>query len=383
MENVIVVILGFVLAVTAGRWIIPGILIISLRKRLFDVPDNRKIHDRPVPRLGGVSFFPVILFVMSVMTILRLLTGSLPTAFFTINVVNEMLCLVAGLTLLYLIGITDDLIGVRYRQKFIIQIISASFFPLVGLYLDNFYGLLGIHELIPFIGAALTMLLIVFITNAINLIDGIDGLASGLSMVTFCILGFAFALNSLWMYSLLAFSCVGILIPFFMYNVFGNTKRGRKIFMGDTGSLTLGYILSFLIIKFCIHSSVSVGEMEGASLVIAFSMLLVPCLDVCRVVLGRINRRVNPFKPDRTHIHHKFLGMGFSPRRSMAYIQLMSACFIISTILLIDWGINATLVLVLDILVWVGLNMWFSSIIKKKLSSKSQTSVNSADEKLK
>ena len=138
MENVIVVILGFVLAVTAGRWIIPGILIISLRKRLFDVPDNRKIHDRPVPRLGGVSFFPVILFVMSVMTILRLLTGSLPTAFFTINVVNEMLCLVAGLTLLYLIGITDDLIGVRYRQKFIIQIISASFFPLVGLYLDNF-----------------------------------------------------------------------------------------------------------------------------------------------------------------------------------------------------------------------------------------------------
>lgn len=370
MENFIVVTLGFILAVAAGQWIIPGILIISLRKRLFDIPDKRKVHNRPVPRLGGVSFFPVILFVMSSMTIIKLLMKSAPDVFFTVEVVNEMLSLVAGLTLLYLIGIADDLIGVRYRQKFVIQIISATFLPIVGLYLDSFYGLFGIHELTPFIGVPLTMLLVVFITNAINLIDGIDGLASGLSIVTFSILGIAFALNSLWMYSLLAFSCVGMLIPFFGYNVFGNADRGRKIFMGDTGSLTLGYTLSFLIIKFCINSNVSVGEMSGSSLVIAFSMLLVPCLDVCRVVLGRIRRRLNPFKPDRTHIHHKFLEMGFSPRRSMVYIQLMSVSFILFTILLIYWRVNATVVLGLDILIWIGLNMWYSRIIKQKIQKR-------------
>lgn len=370
MENFIIVILGFILAVAAGQWIIPGILIISLRKRLFDIPDKRKVHNRPVPRLGGVSFFPIILFVMSSMTILRLLMKSLSNVFFTVEVVNEMLSLVAGLTLLYLIGIADDLIGVRYRQKFVIQIISAAFLPIVGLYLEGFDGLLGIYGFSPFIGVPLTMLLVVFITNAINLIDGIDGLASGLSIVTFSILGIAFALNNLWMYSLLAFSCVGMLIPFFWYNVFGNADRGRKIFMGDTGSLTLGYVLSFLIIKFCIHSNICVGEMSGSSLVVAFSMLLVPCLDVCRVVLGRIHRHLNPFKPDRTHIHHKFLEMGFSPRRSMVYIQLMSVSFILFTILLFYWRVDATVVLGLDILIWIGLNMWYSRIIKQKIQKK-------------
>ena len=370
MENFIIVILGFILAVAAGQWIIPGILIISLRKRLFDIPDKRKVHNRPVPRLGGVSFFPIILFVMSSMTILRLLMKSLSNVFFTVEVVNEMLSLVAGLTLLYLIGIADDLIGVRYRQKFVIQIISAAFLPIVGLYLEGFDGLLGIYGFSPFIGVPLTILLVVFITNAINLIDGIDGLASGLSIVTFSILGIAFALNNLWMYSLLAFSCVGMLIPFFWYNVFGNADRGRKIFMGDTGSLTLGYVLSFLIIKFCIHSNICVGEMSGSSLVIAFSMLLVPCLDVCRVVLGRIHRHLNPFKPDRTHIHHKFLEMGFSPRRSMVYIQLMSVSFILFTILLFYWRVDATVVLGLDILIWIGLNMWYSRIIKQKIQKK-------------
>ena len=376
MENFIIVILGFILAVAAGQWIIPGILIISLRKRLFDIPDKRKVHNRPVPRLGGVSFFPIILFVMSSMTILRLLMKSLSNVFFTVEVVNEMLSLVAGLTLLYLIGIADDLIGVRYRQKFVIQIISAAFLPIVGLYLEGFDGLLGIYGFSPFIGVPLTMLLVVFITNAINLIDGIDGLASGLSIVTFSILGIAFALNNLWMYSLLAFSCVGMLIPFFWYNVFGNADRGRKIFMGDTGSLTLGYVLSFLIIKFCIHSNICVGEMSGSSLVIAFSMLLVPCLDVCRVVLGRIHRHLNPFKPDRTHIHHKFLEMGFSPRRSMVYIQLMSVSFILFTILLFYWRVDATVVLGLDILIWIGLNMWYSRIIKQKIQKKTVVFVN-------
>ena len=376
MENFIIVILGFILAVAAGQWIIPGILIISLRKRLFDIPDKRKVHNRPVPRLGGVSFFPIILFVMSSMTILRLLMKSLSNVFFTVEVVNEMLSLVAGLTLLYLIGIADDLIGVRYRQKFVIQIISAAFLPIVGLYLEGFDGLLGIYGFSPFIGVPLTMLLVVFITNAINLIDGIDGLASGLSIVTFSILGIAFALNNLWMYSLLAFSCVGMLIPFFWYNVFGNADRGRKIFMGDTGSLTLGYVLSFLIIKFFIHSNICVGEMSGSSLVVAFSMLLVPCLDVCRVVLGRIHRHLNPFKPDRTHIHHKFLEMGFSPRRSMVYIQLMSVSFILFTILLFYWRVDATVVLGLDILIWIGLNMWYSRIIKQKIQKKTVVFVN-------
>lgn len=366
MENVLIILSGTLLATFMGRLIIPNILIISLRKRLFDVPDSRKVHKRPVPRLGGVMFFPVIVFTMCIMSLTRIIWGHLPNEFFTMGIVKEMLCLFAGLTLLYIIGIGDDLVGIRYRKKFIIQTISAAFFPLAGLYINNFYGLLGIYAVSPCLGVPLTMLLVVFITNAINLIDGIDGLASGISIVALTMLGIFFALGELWIYTLLSFACVGVLIPFFIYNVFGNADRGRKIFMGDTGSLTLGYILSCLVIKYSMYTGSEIHPTDGAPIVIAFSILLVPCLDVIRVVIGRVRRHTNPFKPDKTHIHHKFLAMGFDTRRALILIQLISTLFIASTALLIQAGVNANIVLLADVAVWTGLNIWFSRVIRKK-----------------
>lgn len=141
MANMYLIIAAFITAIVLGRIIIPNILIISLRKRLFDAPDARKIHKRPIPRLGGVTFFPVILCTTCFFTALRILLGYLPDPQFTVTMVTELLFLIAGLTLLYIVGIADDLMGVRYRKKFFVQIISAAFFPLAGLYINNFYGL--------------------------------------------------------------------------------------------------------------------------------------------------------------------------------------------------------------------------------------------------
>ena len=247
------------------------------------------------------------------------------------------------------------------------QIISAAFFPLAGLYINNFYGLFGIYEISTFVGIPLTMLLAVFITNAINLIDGIDGLASSLSMVALTILGVIFIHNQQWIYALLAFVCVGILIPFFSYNVFGNADRGRKIFMGDTGSLTLGYILSFFVIKYCMYTgTIPTEEILGSPLLVSFSVLLVPSLDVVRVVLRRARNGKPLFLPDKTHIHHKFLDMGFSPRQALITIQLMSASLCAFTLVTVHSGWNNTLVFVIDVVVWTGLNIWFDMVIKKK-----------------
>ena len=136
--------------------------------------------------------------------------------------------------------------------------------------------------------------------------------------------------------------------------------------MGDTGSLTLGYTLSFLIVKFCMQVDSVAMPNEGSPLVIAFSILLVPCLDVCRVVLGRIRRKSHPFKPDKTHIHHKFLAMGFSTSQSLIIIQFMSTAFIVVTTVLAFAGVNSTLIFLLDIVVWIALNMWFSRIIRRR-----------------
>ena len=366
LNYIFLLLASFLLAALLGQRIIPGVLLVAHHKNLFDLPDERKVHNHPIPRLGGVTFFPVIVFVMSLVCLLQFSFGPLKDGFFSANCISEFLGLTGGLTLLYVIGIGDDLVGVRYSRKFLIQILAALLIPLSGLYINNFYGLFGLHEIPVFIGIPLTVLLTVFVTNAINLIDGIDGLASGLCIVALGMFGVTFALEGLWMYALLAFICVGVIIPFFCYNVFGNIEKEHKIFMGDTGSLTLGYILSLMAIKYSMYNGEADAVVDGAPLVTAFSVLLVPCLDVCRVVLGRIRRKAHPFKPDRTHLHHKFLKMGFTARWSLVLIQLMAVSFIVVTYLLIYAGMPANVVFVFDLLVWTLLNIWFSMIIQKK-----------------
>ena len=362
MEHVFFMVVGFLMAVLLGQIIIPRILVISHRKRLFDQPDSRKVHHRPISRLGGVTFFPVILIVMCTIGLLQFYEMENITS----SVISESLCLVAGLMLLYMIGVCDDLIGVRYRRKFEVQILAAAFLPFAGLSIQNLGGLFGWYEISPLVGVPLTMLLTVFLINAINLIDGIDGLASGLCMVAITLFGMSFALHGSWMYALLAFASVGVLIPFFFYNVFGNANRGHKIFMGDTGSLTLGFILSVMVVKYVSVMVQESSRLDGAPVVMAFRVLLVPSLDVCRVVLNRFRRRVHPFKPDKSHIHHKFLNMGFTPRRSMILIQLMAVAFIVLTLVLLRIGLLAPVVFILDILVWTLMNVWFSRIISRR-----------------
>lgn len=238
------------------------------------------------------------------------------------------------------------------------------FFSVAELWINDLYGLLGIYAIPNWIGIPFTILTIVFITNAINLIDGIDGLASGLSSVALLVFGLLFIEKGLWMYSMLAFSTLGVLVPFFYYNVFGNAERARKIFMGDTGSLTLGYILSFLAIKYSQNNPEVISNTKGTFL-IAFSTLIIPAFDVIRVVMVRLRNGKSPFEPDKNHIHHKFLAMGFTPRKAMIIIILISCAFSVVNILLIPW-VNNTVILIGDIVAWIALNLWWDKVRDKR-----------------
>ena len=365
MGYISILLLSFFISLGFSIFIIPRILLISFKKHLFDMPDERKVHKGIIPRLGGVSFFPAVIFTLSLMIGLNRIYGE--ELFPSIIGVSDTSVLSFGLSsllLLYLTGITDDLIGVRYRQKFIVQLIAAFMFPLAGLYINDFYGLFGIHAVSPFIGIPLTLVLVIFITNAINLIDGIDGLASGLSMVALSVFGTLAVIDDRWMSALLAFTTVGVLLPFFFYNVFGNADRGRKIFMGDTGSLTLGYILSFLAVQYTMNTYEAGINYEGAIL-ISFSVLLVPCLDVVRVVLGRVRRGKDPFMPDKTHIHHKFLAMGFTPRKAMISILCISFLFCASNVFLVSY-LNNTVLFLCDVAVWTLMNLYISKLISRR-----------------
>ena len=209
-----------------------------------------------------------------------------------------------------------------------------------------------------------TVLIIVFITTAINLKDGIAGLASGLSRVALLIFTFLFINKGLWSYAMLAAGTFGVLVPFFYYNVFGSVERARKIFMGDTGSLTLGYTLSFLAIKYSQHNTDIMPYTAGA-FIIAFSTMIIPAFDVVRVVLVRIREGHSPFEPDKNHIHHKLLAVGLSPRKAMLSLLFMSCAFSAANILLVPY-VNNTMMLIADIVIWIGLNLWWDYLRDKK-----------------
>lgn len=355
---------GFCISVLLSGIIIPQILLIAFRKKLFDEPGERKIHHIPVPRLGGLAFTPVIFFTMAFLLgvtqyfdIYTLVVG------FSRNV-NVLAMTLCAMTLLYLVGIADDLIGVRYRGKFIVQIICGFFLVAAGIWVRSFYGFCGIHDLNIWFGGILAIVLVVFITNAINLIDGIDGLASGLSAVACFYYGVVFFQLQQYTYSLFAFVALGVIVPFFYYNVFGNAEKQKKIFMGDTGSLTIGIVLSILSVK--ITTVPTSGIIWSYNpLVVAFAPLMIPCLDVIRVFFHRIRCGKDPFMPDNNHIHHKFLAIGFKPRLTMVLIVLSS--LVLSLInLFVSQYVDIHILLLLNFAFYGTVNIYLTRRIKAK-----------------
>lgn len=186
------------------------------------------------------------------------------------DLTNRLLSMLCCLFILYLIGMMDDLIGVRYRSKFVVQILCGILLVISGLCFDNLYGLFGIYVIPYYIGVPFTVFVIVYILNAINLIDGIDGLASGLSIISFLAFSCMFIHLQWWMYAFISLAAFSVLLPFFYYNVYGKIYRGRKIFMGDTGSLTIGMLLAVMVIRLSMSDPVKESAFPG-SIVIAFS----------------------------------------------------------------------------------------------------------------
>lgn len=356
----LLVLLCLLISILLSALIIPRILVVAFRKKLFDIPDERKVHTEIVPRLGGFSFLPAILFALMFTIGVRYLVGFEIPEYTLEFIIPEFYFLICSLILLYLAGLKDDLIGLRYRSKFVIQLIAVSMLSLSGLWINNLYGLFGISELSLWIGIPFTILVVVFIINSINLIDGIDGLASGLSGISLLVMGFLYLTHELWIYAMLAFAALGTLIPFFYYNVWGKAEHCRKIFMGDTGSLTLGYLLAFLIIRYSsCHPELMPCSEE--MFVIAFSTILVPVFDVFRVILVRVRNHKHIFTADKNHLHHKLLAMGFTPRRAMWLILLGAVLFCALNVLLIQF-LNINILLIADIGIYTGLNVWFDRV---------------------
>ncbi|MDE6529012.1 MAG: undecaprenyl/decaprenyl-phosphate alpha-N-acetylglucosaminyl 1-phosphate transferase [Muribaculaceae bacterium] len=355
---------AFVLSAFCAGILIPQILLVAFRKQLFDEPDQRKIHKGVVPRLGGIAFTPVICFTVSLILGIEYSMGGFDLGNLMAENARALCFGMCAILLLYLTGMSDDLIGVRYRAKLVIQFICAALLVAGDLWISNLHGILGIHEIPIWIGAPLTMVVMVYVVNAINLIDGIDGLASGLSAAALITYGTVFGLVGKPVYALLSFAALGVLVPFFYYNVFGNPLKRKKIFMGDTGSLTIGLLLSFLGLQTLVYSPETVPMFDTNVIIMALSPLIIPCFDVVRVFAFRLIHHGNPFLPDKSHIHHKLLAMGMPQRTAMVSI-VIGAVFFSGLNIMLSRYLNVNALLLIDILVWTAMNHIVNKLINK------------------
>lgn len=357
--NILVLLGAFVVSIVLEMMILPRIIYIAKKKRLFDLPDKRKKHSEPIPRLGGISFTPVILLVSFFCLYVRLRFHLGEEEVFTSSV-QETILLVCGLLIIYLLGAKDDLVGVNFKKKFLIQFVASLFIVGSGVYINDLHGLLGFYQIPDWLGICLSVGLIIFTTNAINLIDGADGLASGIAAIALIVYGAIFVYYGYWLYAGLAFITLGFLIPFFYYNFFHKT---RKIFMGDTGSLTLGYILSFMALRI-VKTPIEKEIFSEGLLLFVLVVLFIPLFDAFKVMVVRMAMGKGPFSPDRNHIHHKVIDIGFSRKRAVFIILSVSVLVIILNWVLL-WYINCNVLLLLDLAMGAFANLYLYRHIRK------------------
>ncbi len=363
--------LAFMFSVMLGALMIPKIILIAFRRQLFDEVNERKIHRGAVPRLGGISFFPGYLFSVALVVALNLRFGGEVMAEAVESNIVQVYFLFCAIIILYLVGIADDLVGVRYKAKFVVQIVAAALIVGGGMSITDFYGILWLHELPVWLSWVFTAFMVVFVVNAINLIDGIDGLASGLSGIALVFYSMVFFEGGSYLYSMLAIASAGTLVPFFYYNVFGKAKKRNKILMGDTGALTTGMLLAFCGIAI-ICTKPGFQEVCYNPAIVALSPLIVPCFDVCRVYFHRVKRGRNPFLPDKAHIHHKFLALGMNQTWALLTIIAVSLAFTGVNVLLSPFT-DPNLLLMGDVVVWTIGNVFLTRAIRARETRLNQT----------
>jgi UDP-N-acetylmuramyl pentapeptide phosphotransferase/UDP-N-acetylglucosamine-1-phosphate transferase len=325
------------------------------RYGLYDMPNARKVHSSPVPTMGGIA----------------IVAGMMMSLFLWFPFGNEtgQIAFFFSIAVLFGLGIMDDLKDLSAKYKFIIQIGLAFLIALSGIRIQSFDGLFGIHELPRFSQYTFTILAIVGITNAFNLVDGIDGLAGGLGFMSLMTLGLFLTISGDSNTALVAFALAGGIMAFLYFNF-----NPARIFMGDTGSLVLGFVIAVLCIRLLQVSPLASDPALQHSPVFVLGIVLIPVFDTMRVFAIRIWRGKSPFEADRTHIHHLLTNAGFTHAFAVRVICFIHAFILIEVYLLRTIRQEFTLIFLIVFMILVSIALknsesLFSWMNKKKSSS--------------
>ena len=324
MNNLIQTITPAILAFLGTLWIHPHILKIAIMKNLVDNPDARKLQRTPVPVIGGIAvFFGILLGLCSS----QIMFNS-PSIFM----------LIAAMMVMLYTGTIDDIMSLTPKIRFIIEILVALWLIHINKSsIDSLWGLWGVETMPGWISTPLTVFATVGIINAINLIDGVNGLSSGYCFMASVIFAIIFNMTGNTTMMIPAVSAAGAIVPFFLHNVFG---KSTKMFIGDGGTLVFGTMMSMFVISILSSQSECAQYVANGIGLVAFTLAVfaIPVFDTIRVMSTRILNGKSPFNPDKTHLHHMFIDLGFSHTGTTVTILSLNVLVILSWYLAYSLG---------------------------------------------
>ena len=347
----------FVVSLCATWWIFKKVLNIAKLKNIVDNPDARKLQRVPVPVLGGIAVFFGMIVAFAAAGV-----------FYNVSNMFAMICV---MSIMLYVGTMDDIIGLTPRTRFFIEILVVTLLIYANdSSINNFHGLWGIYEIPQWAAVPLTVFACVGIINAINLIDGVNGLSSGYCIMACLIFGFGFILSGDVNIASLAILSVGALLPFFCHNVFG---KSSKMFIGDGGTLLMGTVMSNFVINALKSDSLLASASPDNMGVIPFTLavLVIPVFDTLRVMVARIIRGTSPFNPDKTHLHHLLFDLHFSHVGTTG-TEILANLFVIAA-WFTSYKLGASIELQLYIVIALGLLITFAFYKFARTQERKQT----------
>ncbi|MDR0832724.1 MAG: undecaprenyl/decaprenyl-phosphate alpha-N-acetylglucosaminyl 1-phosphate transferase [Candidatus Symbiothrix sp.] len=335
------------LSFIVGAVLMPYIVSTAKKNKLIARPNTRTSHKGNVPNIGGLAIF--FAFIITYFL------------FSMYNLDFKEKFIVVGMCVIWLVGFYDDMAEFSSNTKFVGELFVGLLLIVgAGVRFTHLHGFLGVGEMADWGSYLLSFFVYLFIINAINLIDGVDGLAAGLGIVICMTFSVYFQWAGAIPLSMMAYALVGSLVIFFIYNVFGGKK---KIFMGDSGSLLIGYIIYIFVVKFCeMNAYDELGSstflLMKAAPVFALCVLAVPLSDVIRVVITRLKQGKSPFKADKNHVHHLLLSCKFSHKQVTFLLMGVNVGFIVLGWLIRNLKIEVAFLIFLIIVCVLFFSLW-------------------------
>lgn len=301
----LIIVISSLVALTTVNWAYFKILQIAKEKNIVDNPDARKLQKRPIPVMGGVAVF--------IGVVAGVLCGMALQSVLGHNVNGSVMAVICAMMVMLYVGSMDDIVGLTPRCRLIIEVLTIlGLIYATGVCVDTFHGLWGVDRFSWYIGVPLTVFGGVGIINSINMIDGVNGLSSGLCIACSVMFGCVFIKTHDTANAVLAFTMAASLFPFLMHNVFGNRS---KMFIGDAGTMIMGVLLTWFTMS-VLHADSAIsyyGSTTKVNLIaLSLAIMSVPVADTLRVMSMRILKKKSPFQPDKTHLHHVFINVGVS-----------------------------------------------------------------------